>query len=1486
MAAGETVVYESRESANAPQLILTYSLAGNTAPTLNPSLSLELDSIFQGNGPPSGTVGTLISDLVDLQGGGGLDNVTDPDPGAVAGIAVTDADSSVGTWYYTTNDGSSWQLLGSIGINNARLLAADSQTRLYFQADPGFSGLISTAISFRAWDQTSGINGALGDTTAPGGSSPFSAGLDTASLTVTAASPIARTESPIVIDGSIDASWSTATIYSIDQLIEGSVAGPADLSATFRVMWDDTYIYTLIEVNDSTIIRDSLFWSMDDAVEIYLDPDYSHGNFYDGINDYNFGICAADDSLHLGINSEDDTTGFLHDTVVGAGGYVIEIAVPWATTLGELPVAGSLVGFDVQIDDDDDGLLRDGKLSWHDPANGAWFDPSAMGTMRLIGNNLPVIGGIDTGTVTEDVDVDGSELIHAWETLTISDPDPGQSAFQAETVSGTYGDLTIDSAGNWVYSADNTQAAIQQLGNGENLSDTLTVTTADGTTHDVVITINGTEDASVIGGIATGTVSEDTTLTSSNTLTVTDIDTPDNPSFDDVLLSLGDNGFGAFEMTGSTWTYTLNNGLAAVQALGAGQSLTDTYTFLATDGSSQQVTITIDGTDDPSVIGGVTTGSVAEDATLSSSNTLTIGDPDSPDNPFFTDVAATIGDSGYGDFSISSNTWSYTLNNSLAAVQALGAGESLTDTYTFFASDGSSQQVTITIDGTDDPSVIGGISSGTVAEDTTLSVSNSLTISDSDSPDNPSFTDVTATPGDSGYGDFSISSNTWTYSLNNSLAAVQSLGAGQSLTDTYTFFASDGSSQQVTITIDGTDDPSVIGGVAVGTVAEDTTLSTSNSLTITDPDSPDNPFFTDVAATLGDIGYGNFSISSNTWTYTLNNSLAAVQSLGAGQSLTDTYTFFASDGSSQQVTITINGTDDPSVITGIDSGSVSEDGSPTASETLTITDPDSSDSPSFIAVAPTAGDNGYGSFTISSGTWTYTLSNALPVIQGLDDGEVLTDTYTFFASDGSSREVSITITGAEDAPVVQNSIPDQTASEEVPFNFTFALDSFADADSGDTLSYQATRSDDSPLPSWLGFNGATRTFSGTPAESDVGVLGVKVSATDGSVSASTIFTLTVMNVNDVPVAVGDADSATINTAITTTSVLVNDIMGDGTTSISGFDGTSANGGTVSYNGDGTFAYTPAADFLGADTFTYTISDSDGETSSATVTVTVNPGATGSPGPDPVDPDPVDPEPIDPGSGDPVEPVDETGGEETTATTAEATEEAEPADTALETDSTDETTTPAVVDSSEDSDKTTGSDAKDKSRADSAVAGQDPEISQSNNDDDIIPVDMTVAEKSDSARGFERQVEVQEIGEKESTSTTMLLLARYLDHVNFLDEMEYSSAISQLRDALDEFKGEAESEEQYYKTVIGSAIAVSTGLSVGYVVWLIRGGMLLSSMLFSMPAWQLADPLPLLAGSRTDDEEDEETLETMIRDSEKQQDQNNKHGRTPEDAAGS
>ena len=160
--------------------------------------------------------------------------------------------------------------------------------------------------------------------------------------------------------------------------------------------------------------------------------------------------------------------------------------------------------------------------------------------------------------------------------------------------------------------------------------------------------------------------------------------------------------------------------------------------------------------------------------------------------------------------------------------------------------------------------VIGGTSTGTVAENGTISTSGSLTISDADTSDNPvGFNDVASSAGDNGYGDFALSSGTWTYLLNNAHAAVQALDVGEALTDTYTFTATDGSTQTVTVTINGAEDTAVIGGTSTGTVSEDGTLTANGSLTISDVDTSDNPVsFNDRASTLGVNAYGTFELTS------------------------------------------------------------------------------------------------------------------------------------------------------------------------------------------------------------------------------------------------------------------------------------------------------------------------------------------------------------------------------------------------------------------------------------------------------------------------------------------------------------------------------------------------------------------------------------------------------------------------------------------------
>ena len=83
------------------------------------------------------------------------------------------------------------------------------------------------------------------------------------------------------------------------------------------------------------------------------------------------------------------------------------------------------------------------------------------------------------------------------------------------------------------------------------------------------------------------------------------------------------------------------------------------------------------------------------------------------------------------------------------------------------------------------------------------------------------------------------------------------------------------------------------------------------------------------------------------------------------------------------------------------------------------------------------------------------------------------------------------------APTVANEIPNQSATVGTAFSYAFPANTFSDADS-DTLTYTATKSDDSALPSWLTFTASTRTFSGTPQTGDVGTLLVKVKADDSN----------------------------------------------------------------------------------------------------------------------------------------------------------------------------------------------------------------------------------------------------------------------------------------------------------------------------------------------------------------------------------------------------
>ena len=188
------------------------------------------------------------------------------------------------------------------------------------------------------------------------------------------------------------------------------------------------------------------------------------------------------------------------------------------------------------------------------------------------------------------------------------------------------------------------------------------------------------------------------------------------------------------------------------------------------------------------------------------------------------------------------------------------------------------------------------------------------------------------------------------------------------------------------------------------------------------------------------------------------------------------------------------------------------------------------------AIAPSAPDTPTGLTATASGTTTINLSWTAPVDNGgsvitgykievsTDSGSTWTDQVANTASTtttyehtglaastalryrvsainsigtGTSSDVVEATTGtpANNAPVVAIPIPDQTATEGALFSYAFPDTTFTDADSGDTLSYTATKGDGANLPTWLTFTPATRIFTGTPAATDVSVA-VKVTATD------------------------------------------------------------------------------------------------------------------------------------------------------------------------------------------------------------------------------------------------------------------------------------------------------------------------------------------------------------------------------------------------------
>ncbi|MBX9459549.1 MAG: putative Ig domain-containing protein [Rhizobium sp.] len=138
-----------------------------------------------------------------------------------------------------------------------------------------------------------------------------------------------------------------------------------------------------------------------------------------------------------------------------------------------------------------------------------------------------------------------------------------------------------------------------------------------------------------------------------------------------------------------------------------------------------------------------------------------------------------------------------------------------------------------------------------------------------------------------------------------------------------------------------------------------------------------------------------------------------------------------------------------------------------------------------------------------------------------DNDDVGTVSIDVIADDGNGGTVTdtfdIVVANTNDAPTVANAIADQSATKDAAFSFQFAANTFRDIDVGDTLTYSAQLAGGGALPGWLSFDAVTRTFSGTPANGNVGTVAVDVIADDGNGGTVTdTFDIVVANANDAP----------------------------------------------------------------------------------------------------------------------------------------------------------------------------------------------------------------------------------------------------------------------------------------------------------------------------------------------------------------------------------
>ena len=293
-------------------------------------------------------------------------------------------DNTNGTWQFSIDDGANWTSFGTPDSLNARLLASNTTTRVRFVSNANFNGTVNPGITFRASDQTSGVNGGTADISAPssiGGTTAFSTTTETALITV---SPV--NDQPTADSQSVAANEDTA----LPVTLTGSDVETPSGSLIFNLT-----VQPLHGVLSGTGANRTYTPAAN-----YNGPDSFKFSVTDTGDGSSPALTSAEATVSITVNAVNDAPSFTKGADQTANGPVPQTVTNWATNISAGPPdeSGQTLTFLVSNNNNaifsvQPSISPAGTLTYT-PAYG--FDGTATVTVKLQDNGGVALGGVDT----------------------------------------------------------------------------------------------------------------------------------------------------------------------------------------------------------------------------------------------------------------------------------------------------------------------------------------------------------------------------------------------------------------------------------------------------------------------------------------------------------------------------------------------------------------------------------------------------------------------------------------------------------------------------------------------------------------------------------------------------------------------------------------------------------------------------------------------------------------------------------------------------------------------------------------------------------------------------------------------------------------------------------------------------------------------------------------------------------------------------------